>query len=116
MDDLFGNECEILRWRDREPTADNHYEPTADFVPVCSGVRYSLQVKGGTEEVTIGGQQVVFEAVGYFPFETSLRAKPGGAENDRIRDTSTCATYQVVAVFDQTGHGEFLKALLKASA
>lgn len=114
MNHLLVNSCEIRRWSDREPTAENNYEPTADFVPVCSGVRYNLQVKGGTEVMTIGGQQIVFDAVGYFGPGTSLRAKPGHAENDQIKDDATCAVYQVVAVFDQVGRGAFFKALLKA--
>lgn len=108
------NSCEIRRWQDREPTAANNFEPVADFVPVCSGVRYNLQIQSGSETTTVAGRQVTFSAVGYFPIGTNLQAKPGHAENDQIKDDATCAVYQVVAVFDQVGRGRFLKALLRA--
>lgn len=111
---LFVNSCTILRWGDREASAANNFEPVADFAPLCSGVRYNLQIQSGSEATTVAGQQVTFSAVGYFPIGTSLQAKPGHAENDQIKDDVSCAVYQVVAVYDQVGRGRFLKALLRA--
>lgn len=114
MTHLLVNRCTILRWSEREPTAANHFEPTADYIAIATGVRCNIQVGSGSETATAAGQQVTFDAVGYFAIGTDLQARPGHAENDQLLDEATGARYQVAAVFDQAGRQRFWKALLRA--
>lgn len=112
---LLVNRCTLERWATR--TADANYTlQTPGFASVSTGVPFNLQEKSGRWTPSPHGEELTFDAVGYFSPGLDIRPDPASSRQmDRIVLTSpdTGAVYYVLAVLDQVGRQKLKKVLLR---
>lgn len=113
IDHLLTQTCTVERWTRDAVNSQYEYEP--DWVQQNTGVPIQVQEKGGKRQRTVGGQEVTYNADGFVGTGTDLKPRANDeAEGDRIIVDGTGVTYNVRAVLDETGLGEFYKVLLES--